>query len=184
MAQGQRYHCDRCGESVYNCLIEGVRVPIVVYMVAGVIPDYPTPFDDSAPDVKMPQMVREMMDLPESRVEWCVACLAEVFGLRLVTAEETEAEAMTARSATPIAPVMESAPVLDAVPRVERSVIQKRRVMMSIAKDNGRTIPPLSDKAIPSVTEAATVVDAVLVPNSSTETTPPSKVRGPARKPT
>lgn len=71
--------CHRCGYSVYDTFIDGVRVPGVFYFVVG------QPHDTGAEidwrDVPVPEWVRAVVQLPESRVELCIGCLLEVFGL-------------------------------------------------------------------------------------------------------
>lgn len=89
MPQVQRAHCSRCGESVYNCLIDGIRVPILTYIVMGQPADTGPAVDlDRGSPVKVPSVMRELMRTPVARVELCVACFADVFGLALVTADE------------------------------------------------------------------------------------------------
>jgi hypothetical protein len=85
MPQHQRMYCTNCGESVYNKMIDGVRVPLVVYMVVGQPPDTGPAVDlDVGSPVKVPSFIREIMQTPVARVEFCVPCFAKIFGLKLV----------------------------------------------------------------------------------------------------
>lgn len=90
MPQLSRHYCTRCKKSIYNVEIEGQRVPLVVYFVVGQPADTGDPLDVNANGVKVPSFIRELMATPAGtqRVELCVPCVAEVFGVALVTAEE------------------------------------------------------------------------------------------------
>jgi hypothetical protein len=88
MPQLPRTHCSRCGESVYNCLIAGVRIPLVVQIVVGQPADTGPALDVNGAGVRVPSFVREILQTSLARLELCVACTAEVFGLALVTAAE------------------------------------------------------------------------------------------------
>ncbi|MEX1185328.1 MAG: hypothetical protein WEA80_01905 [Gemmatimonadaceae bacterium] len=69
-------------------MIDGVRVPLVAYMVVGQPEDTGPVIDATDPNVKLPSFVRAIMNTPVARVEWCMKCLADVFGLALVTPAE------------------------------------------------------------------------------------------------
>lgn len=90
MPQMSRYHCSRCKESIFNCLIDDKRIPLVFYMVVGQIPDAVEDLDVNAEGVKVPSFIREMMATPggTQRIDLCIKCLAEVFGLDLVAAAD------------------------------------------------------------------------------------------------
>lgn len=90
MPQLTRMYCSNCRESIYNCTIDGVRVPLVLYFVVGQPADTGPTLDVNAPGVQVPSFVRELMQphVPTARVELCIACVAELFGTALVTAEE------------------------------------------------------------------------------------------------
>jgi hypothetical protein len=73
---------------VYNCIIDGVRVPLVIYMVAGQPDDTGPNLGLNDEGVKVPSFLRALMSLPIARVEWCVRCFAEVFALPLLLAAD------------------------------------------------------------------------------------------------
>lgn len=85
-----RFYCTRCTRSVYNCIIDGVRVPIVLQFNIGQIPDSGAPLDVNAPGVKVPAWIREAMQpyVPSANGNLCMDCVAEVFGTPCVDAEE------------------------------------------------------------------------------------------------
>lgn len=89
----QRIACTRCKESVYNCFVDGphgttTRVPLVVRITLGQPGDTGLPVDINGPDVRVPSVVRSLMMTPIARIELCVKCFAELFGLDLVSAAE------------------------------------------------------------------------------------------------
>lgn len=98
-----RIVCSRCQESVYNILIEGPdgstqRVPLVIRINVGQPPDTGGTFDLNGKNLRVPSFVRAMMLTPIARLELCVKCFSEVFGVPCVTATEdpmydTKAEA-------------------------------------------------------------------------------------------
>lgn len=88
MPQITRHYCSRCQQSIYNCIIEGVRVPLVVYLVAGQPEDTGPTIGLNDVGVKVPSVLRAIMSLPIARVELCVRCLAEVFALPLLAAAD------------------------------------------------------------------------------------------------
>ena len=90
MSQLVRMYCSNCKTSIFNCIIEGVRVPLVLYFVVGQAADTGPLLDVNAPGVRVPSFVRELMQphVPTARVELCIKCVAEIFGVALVTAAE------------------------------------------------------------------------------------------------
>lgn len=90
MPQLTRHYCSNCKTSIYNCTINGVRIPLVLYFVIGQPADTGPPLAINDPGVKLPSFVRAMMlpHVPAARVELCMNCVAEVFGVKLVTAQE------------------------------------------------------------------------------------------------
>lgn len=89
MPQLTRHYCTRCKESVFNCLIDGKRVPTLIYIVVG-IPDDVGEFDVNGEGVKTTSFTRELMQTEVARIELCEKCFAAVFGLALVTAQDDE----------------------------------------------------------------------------------------------
>lgn len=83
-------YCSNCKSSVYNTMIDGVRIPLVFYMVVGQPPDTGPPLGINDPGVKLPSFVRAMMlpHVPVARAELCMNCVAEVFGVPLLTAQD------------------------------------------------------------------------------------------------
>lgn len=92
MAHMNDFVCDRCGEFCSTVVIDGKTVPLVVYLVAGKPPDFPGEFDLNAPGIRVPEFIRSLMALPVPRIEWCVKCFAEEFGLELVEADRRPRE--------------------------------------------------------------------------------------------
>lgn len=87
-----RIACTRCKESVYNCIIDGPngpeRVPLAVRLNVGQPDDTGGALDVIAANIRVPSIVRSLLLTPIARIELCVKCFGEVFGLPLVTAEE------------------------------------------------------------------------------------------------
>lgn len=88
-----RISCTRCGQSVFNCMIEGpdgqpYRVPIATRINQGQPADTgaPVPLDDE--QVRMTSFTRANLLTPLPRIELCEKCLSEVMGWPLVTATE------------------------------------------------------------------------------------------------
>ena len=93
MAHMNDFICDNCGRWCSAIDIEGKMVPLVVYIVAGVPPDYAgPPIDLLAPGVKVPAIIRELMARPVARKEYCVECFAKEMGLELEEAKQPEAQ--------------------------------------------------------------------------------------------
>lgn len=91
MAHVNDFICDDCGHWCSTVEIDGKLVPIVVYIVAGVPPDYGgTAVDLNAPGVKVPVFIRELMAQLVARREFCVPCFARRFDLELVTVKAPE----------------------------------------------------------------------------------------------
>lgn len=80
MPQMTRHYCSRCKRSIYN-----TGVPLVVQLIIGQPEDTGEPFDLEAPTSKVPSFIREIMQLPIARLEFCVPCLADTFGLKVET---------------------------------------------------------------------------------------------------
>lgn len=100
MPQLNRMYCSNCKTSIYNCMIDEIRIPLVLYFVVGQPGDTGPPLGINDPGVKLPSFVREIMQVPVARAELCMVCVAEFFGVKLVTAEEdpmysVEQEAVT-----------------------------------------------------------------------------------------
>jgi hypothetical protein len=85
-----RFYCTRCGISIYNRVIDGVRVPIVLQLNVGQIPDSGRPLGIVEPGVKLPAWIRELMSshIPIANINLCMVCVSEVFGTPLVEATE------------------------------------------------------------------------------------------------
>lgn len=79
-----RIPCSACGESIWLATIERdgvpVRVPIVVRIIMGQLPNSGDPVDVSA--VAVPQIVRDVMALPIARVNLCIPCFATALKLK------------------------------------------------------------------------------------------------------
>lgn len=91
MPQLQRFYCSSHKGPIDEVKIGGKLVPIVIYMVAGQVPDSGAPVDIGlGSGVKLPSAVRELMQphVPVARLEFCVPCFAEHLGLKLFTAED------------------------------------------------------------------------------------------------
>jgi hypothetical protein len=85
-----RFYCARCAESVFNCIIDGVRIPIVLQFNVGQAPDTGPPLGINDAGVKLPSWIREMMQLhvPSANGNLCMKCVAEVFGTPCLTPDE------------------------------------------------------------------------------------------------
>jgi hypothetical protein len=141
MPQHQRMYCTNCGESVYNKMIDGERVPLVIYMVVGQPPDTGPNVDlDIGSPVKVPSFIREITQTPVQRVEFCVPCFAQIFGLKLVTADEdpmySKAQADENRETYNAVQMDES------LPAVERSKQIHARTLTAIQVGRGAKKPP------------------------------------------
>ena len=88
MPDAVRTTCTRCKQSIYNCMIDGVRVPIFHRLNIGKPEDSGPAIALNDPGVKMTSYTRSMLQTPVARIELCEKCFAEVFGLPLVTADE------------------------------------------------------------------------------------------------
>lgn len=88
-----RIACSRCTKSVFNCEIEGPdgkqhRLPFVIRINTGQPDDTGPDIDLLDPNLRMPSFLRALQMTPMARIELCVACFAEVFGLPLVAPDE------------------------------------------------------------------------------------------------
>lgn len=83
-----RNYCTGCKESIYNCVVDGVRVPLLVRITVGQPSDTGPALDINGPGVQVPSFLREIMQTPLARMELCVKCAAKAFGVPLVTAAE------------------------------------------------------------------------------------------------
>lgn len=90
MSQASRMYCSKCKNSIFNTLIDGIRIPLVLYFVVGQPGDTGAPLAINDPGVKLPSFVRALMlpHVPVARAELCMTCVADVFGVPLVTADE------------------------------------------------------------------------------------------------
>lgn len=88
MPDTTRIYCTRCQESVYNTVVDGQRIPIVLRLNVGQPADTGPRLDCNGEGVKLPSFVRSLMQTPLPRVELCMACVAAVFHTPLVTAAE------------------------------------------------------------------------------------------------
>jgi len=85
MAHVNDFICDYCGEWCSTVVVDGKLVPLVVYVVTGVPPDYGgAPVGLNDPGVKVPTFIRDLMAQPVPRREFCVRCFAKAFNLELV----------------------------------------------------------------------------------------------------
>lgn len=88
MPQLNRMYCSNCKTSIYNVMVDGVRVPYVFYFVVGQPPDTGPQLDVNAEGVKVPSFIRAILQAPVPRAELCMNCVADIFGVPLVTAKE------------------------------------------------------------------------------------------------
>jgi hypothetical protein len=86
MPQLTRHYCSNCKNSIYNTMIDGKRVPIVHYIVTGQAEDTGPAVDGK--QVKLTSFSRESLQMPTARVELCEICFSQIFGLKLLTAED------------------------------------------------------------------------------------------------
>jgi hypothetical protein len=143
MPQLTRHYCSRCQAAIYNCMVDGVRVPILLYFVVGK-PDDTGECDVNGPGVKVPSFVREIMQphVPVARAELCMNCLSEVFGVELVTAEE---DPMYSIEQSDLTATEVRAVVTDVdTPAVEKAATVMDRVFSAIQVGRGaKQAPPL-----------------------------------------
>ncbi len=93
MPDFNRVSCTRCKQSVYNCFIKGPdgelhRVPWFLRLNGGQPDDTGPALDVLAPNIRVPSFVRALVLSPLGRIELCVACVVEVFGVPAVTKDE------------------------------------------------------------------------------------------------
>ena len=70
--------CHHCGHSTYDCFIDGQRVPLHVYLVAGQPIDTGPMVDFN--QLPLPEWLRAVLRLPEPRIELCAGCAILLFG--------------------------------------------------------------------------------------------------------
>lgn len=143
MPQLPRHYCSRCQIAIYNCMIDGVRVPILLYFVVAQ-PDDTGEFDVNGPGVRLPSFVRELMQphVPVARAELCMNCMSEVFGLALVTAEEDPMYSIEQSDLTAIQ--VRAVTSNKGIPAVQKAATAMDRVFTAIQVGRGaRAAPPL-----------------------------------------
>jgi hypothetical protein len=140
MPQVTRHFCSNCKQSVYNCMIDGVRIPLIFYFVIGQGADTGPPLDVNGDGVKLPSFIREILLAPVPRVELCIACVVKIFGLDLHTGQtdpmySREQEAL---SATKIRAVVEDT----SVDEVNTHAIVMERTLLAFQVGRGAVPAP------------------------------------------
>lgn len=130
MPQLNRHYCTKCGDSVFNCEINGKRVPLVLYFVVGQPDDTGEPLDANA--VALPSFVREILQTDVARVELCIKCVADVFGVPLLEAKD---DPMYDANNDKIPDALQLRD--PSMPRVERFKRMHARVLHAIAVGRG-----------------------------------------------
>jgi hypothetical protein len=155
MPQLTRHYCSRCQIAIYNCMVNGVRVPILLYFVIGQ-PEDTGEFDVNGPGVMVPSFVREIMQphVPFARAELCINCVSDVFGLALVTAEEDPMYSVEQSDLTAIE--VRSVNSDKNIPAVEKAATAMDRVFTAIEVGRGAMAAP----ALPPVTPPAPPAEA------------------------
>lgn len=160
MPQVSRHLCSNCGQSVFNCLINGQRVPLVFYMVVGQPADTGEPLNVNAPGVKVPSFVRELMkpEVLTARIELCMRCLAEVFGLPLV---DEAHDPMSGAGMVPTIPVHSAQ-----LGEVERSMLMHERALhaVKLAHGKAKTKAPKPGAMLPTAKRLLALVPTGTLP--------------------
>jgi hypothetical protein len=166
MPQLNRHYCSRCQTAIYNCMIDGQRVPILLYFVVGQ-PDDTGVFDANGAGVRLPSFVREIMQahVPVARAELCMNCVSELFGVELVTAQE---DSMYSIEQTKLTAVQIRAVATDSdIPAVQKAATVMDRVFLAFQVGRGAlTAPPLP----PPAPKAAPIDPALIEPPASSAT--------------
>lgn len=162
-----RIACTRCQASVYSCMIEGPdgsaeRVPLVIRLNVGKPADTGADMDLNGPNLRIPSVLRAMMQTPLARIELCVKCFAEVFQLPLVTATEdpmydVESEAAQA--------VLNQAYFDESRPMTERANLVHTRALHALAVGWGKA----TAKDLPSAFRSRDAARSSLVPADAVE---------------
>jgi hypothetical protein len=150
MPQLTRHYCSRCQIAIYNCMVDGQRVPLLFYFVVGQ-PDDTGEFDLNGEGVKVPSFIREIMQphVPVARAELCMNCVGEVFGLALVTAKDdpmysVEQEALTRALVSGVA-------TDPAIPQVQKAATTMERIFTALQVGRGAIeAPALPPAAVPA----------------------------------
>lgn len=129
-----RHVCTGCQTSIYNVIVDGVRVPIVVNLWAGQPEDTGPILDLNAPGVKVPSFLREMMSTPLATAELCVVCAAKAFGVPLVTAEDDPMQGAGADVTLPTE--------RGAMSEVERRAVMQERTLVALQVARGEAEAP------------------------------------------
>lgn len=187
MPQLQRFFCSNCKKPIDEVTVDGKPVPLVAYMVVGQVPDTDPVDLDTGSGVKVPSFIREAMQeyVTLRRFDWCINCLANLFGLTLCTAETdplysteqviaTSTKLVGARAADMAALEKKQAPRA----AVERHHDEVSRVMLAIKVGRGAMkAPKLPPKAMP-----AKVPPANVPPTPSLLTHPPPGIAPTGRR--
>jgi len=140
--------------------IDGIRIPLVLYFVVGQPEDTGPPFGINDPGVKLPSFIRELMQphVPLKRVELCMVCAADIFGVELVTAQtdpmhSAEQQAESAQEAM----VTLQDNTLDAVTK-DSTVLARSLLAVKVGR-GAVPAPPLPPPApVPEVEPVATPI--------------------------
>lgn len=89
--RANRSYCSKCGQSVYNCVIDGVRTPLVARINFGQPADTGPRVGLNDPGVKVPSGMRAYMAAPIPMFDLCMVCFAEWLGVPLLAAEDDPA---------------------------------------------------------------------------------------------
>lgn len=157
MPQQSRFYCSNCKNPIYNTFIgpdgkraaegdkDAVRVPLVHYIVTGQPDDTGAPFDGKV--ARITSFTRETLQMPVQRVELCEICFAEVFGLKLLTAEadpmySDEQAEVTAKGISEVQQNVE-------IPAVDKAHLIATRALHAIKVDRGAAKAPKLPKPEP-----------------------------------
>jgi hypothetical protein len=90
MPQTQRYLCSNCERPIDEVKVGTKLVPLVAYLVVGQVPDAGPPIDLLEDGVKVPSLIREIMQphVSVARLEFCIPCFAELLGLKMYSAKD------------------------------------------------------------------------------------------------
>jgi hypothetical protein len=158
--QISRMYCSRCETSIYNVLVDGLRVPLVLYFVVGQPEDTGPALDVNGDGVRLPAFVREIMHdhVRIKRAELCMNCVAEIFGTPLVTAADDDMYSVEQVAETRVAVQALDDP---AIAQVTRSAAALDRVFQGILVGRGAEVAP----ALPEPAPVARFTDPTRLPD-------------------
>lgn len=171
MPELSRHICTGCGQSIYNAMINGVRVPLVAQITVGQPNDTGPLLNINDATVAVPSVVRELAMTPVSRIELCMNCFASWIGQPLVTVEQ---DPMHDAGASPLADL----PTLPGVmSESERFALMHERTLYAARVAQGVSPAPAGQQCLRRHAEheaylAPTPVPSPALPSPQRRSTP------------